>query len=73
MFRFFAYLFIVLPVQLFVVIPARLVGLLAGLFGRGIGALVQLLVLPLRFLGLLVWLITLPLRILTWPLRWLFG
>ena len=63
--RFFVYLF--------VVIPAKLFGLFMGLIGRGIGALVQLAVLPLRLIGWLFWLITLPLRILTAPFRWLFG
>lgn len=73
MIRFLVYLFVVIPVHLFVVFPAKLFGLLAGLFGRGIGALVQLITLPLKFLGTLIWLITLPLRVLTAPFRWLFG
>ena len=72
MIRFLVYLFVVIPVHLFVVLPAKLFGLFAGLFGRGLGAVIQLLVLPLRLLGAFVRLITLPIRVLTAPFRWLF-
>ena len=59
-------------VHLFIVFPAKLLGLFAGLFGRGIGALARLVTLPVRLFGVLVQLLLLPFRVLTWPLRKIF-
>lgn len=52
--RAFVALFVVLPIKLFVVLPAKVVGVLA----KGLGACIQLLLLPLR-------LILLPLKVVT--------
>lgn len=73
MIRLLVQLFVVLPLHLFVVWPAKAFGAVAGALGRLFGGAVRLVVLPLKLIGPLVWLVTLPLRLITLPFRLLFG